>query len=132
MDNANSQSKGSFVGKMFDPSTIVMALLLGIMSWGGMQIVGLKEVQASIVTQQASDDNKIELIYNSVQEVSNTVIKISTDQTNMNEKVDNLESTLDTVREDLSDVRATNTHYKKLTTALIRKYDSEMIIVGEE
>lgn len=121
MSGKDVNTNQSFPSKLFEPATIVMAMLLGILSWGGMQIVGIKEVQASNTTTQAQHEEKLKSIDEMLPQINNTLTIVSTNQTHMSSKIDKLAVNVSELQSDVSEVKTTNLYYKKLTATLLAR-----------
>lgn len=110
MSDETKNAKGG--GSLFTTENVVMGILLGSMAWGGVQITQVKEVQASLVTQQSENSRVNELVYSAIPQIQVSVATLATNQKNMNDKMDGL----------IKEVTVVKHGQSNLSTALIDRY----------
>lgn len=71
-----SEESNALVKKLFDPTTVVMAILLSLLTWGATQLVSVKVVQASILSEQMEDRRVNEIVYSAIPEIQISISKL--------------------------------------------------------
>lgn len=71
-----SEESNALVKKLFDPTTVVMAILLSLLTWGATQLVSVKVAQASILAEQVEDRRVNEIVYTAIPEIQISISKL--------------------------------------------------------
>lgn len=120
MSNGTKEARG----KLFTPENLIMGVLLGGLTWGGTQIVSIKEVQATLVSAQTEDVRVNEIVYESIPKIELAINTISIHQQHMNNKLDNVDEKITDLT---TKVNKTTEQIRnipdRLTGKLIEKYD---------
>lgn len=120
MSNETKEARG----KLFTPENLIMGVLLGGLTWGGTQIVSIKEVQATLVSAQTEDVRVNEIVYESIPKIELAINTISINQQHMNNKLDDVDGKITDLT---TKVNRTTEQIRnipdRLTGKLIEKYD---------
>lgn len=127
MNNENRESRRN----LFTPENLIMGVLLSGLTWGGAQIVGIKEVQATLISGQKEDSRVNEIVYESIPQINLAINTISINQKNISDKLDDVD---DKISELTVKVNTTTTQLKempdRLTGRLLETYEEDPNILG--
>lgn len=104
---------------LFSMDNIVMGLLLSGMVWGGNQIVSIKEVQATLITQQNEDKRVNEIVYEAIPEIRNAIVSLSKDGQYQSERMDGLFTVVSNMNQTITNPQHGS---NAMTNSLIIKY----------
>lgn len=91
--------------RLFSTENMVMGLIFSGLAWGGVQIMNIRDAQASLVAQQYENTRVNELVYETIPKLQISMSEISANQTNLNDKIDDMRTKVNGMSDTLTKVQ---------------------------